>query len=168
MFVATTNKTSFCHSWFGASIRQPVTLSTSLILDANTDKLQDKYNLRLIGTMPLQASLVGEMPLQKHKLEIRHSDFVIPLPMPFGPISVLTQLLYSSTCTYTFLQTRKKRSHAYETYHLRGNPSTAAAAGAPSRDAAAVGASAGGAPSRRSGGRSPARLNLPPATVNKP
>jgi hypothetical protein len=48
----------------------------------------DKKRLRiifvgLIGSIPLQLSHFGEMPLQKHKLEICHSNFSIPLYMPF-------------------------------------------------------------------------------------
>jgi hypothetical protein len=37
----------------------------------------------LIGSMPLQFSHFGEMPLQKHNLEKCHYNFSIPLRMPF-------------------------------------------------------------------------------------
>jgi hypothetical protein len=34
----------------------------------------------LIGSMPLQLSYFGDMPLQKSNLEICHSNLLIPLP----------------------------------------------------------------------------------------
>jgi hypothetical protein len=43
----------------------------------------DENMLGLIGFMPLQLSLLGEMPLQKQDLEICHSNFLIVVPMPF-------------------------------------------------------------------------------------
>jgi hypothetical protein len=37
----------------------------------------------LIGSMPLQLSHIGEMPLQKSNLKKYHYNFFIPLMMPF-------------------------------------------------------------------------------------
>ena len=51
--------------------------------------------------MPLHNSPLGEMPLQKPNLEKCHYNSHIPLYMPFLPIPVDIQLLYSCTYTYT-------------------------------------------------------------------
>jgi hypothetical protein len=51
--------------------------------------------------MPLQLSLVGEMPLQKRKLEICHPNFFILLSMPFSSIPNHIQTLYSRMYPYT-------------------------------------------------------------------
>ena len=67
--------------------------------------------------MPLQLSLVGKMPLQKSKLEICHSNFLIPLTMPFSLIPDHINTLYCHTYAYTSARTRKKKSS-----HLRVIP----------------------------------------------
>ena len=66
--------------------------------------------------MPLQLSLVGKMPLQKSKLEICHSNFLIPLTMPFSLIPDHISTLYCHTYAYTSARTRKKKVHTYESY----------------------------------------------------
>jgi hypothetical protein len=44
----------------------------------------------LIGSMPLQLSHIGEMPLQKSNMEKCHYNFFIPLTMPFCSFKDIT------------------------------------------------------------------------------
>jgi hypothetical protein len=75
------------------------------------------FILGLIGSMPLQLSHFGKMPLQKHNLEKCHYNFSIPLRMPLWslPSNILCIILRTYTCTHVWTcetkQKKVKRCH---------------------------------------------------------
>jgi hypothetical protein len=57
----------------------------------------------LIGSMPLQLSWVGKMPLQKSKLEICHYNYLILLSMPFSLLNRITiQKIHVFQCVFQY------------------------------------------------------------------
>jgi hypothetical protein len=60
--------------------------------------------------MPLQFSPVGKMPLQKLDLEICHSNFFIPLLMPFSPFKrIRIQKIHVFQCVLQYLPNMRRR-----------------------------------------------------------
>lgn len=77
----------------------------------------------LIGSMPLQFSQVGDMPLQKLNLDICHYNFFVFLSMPFSPIPSHIHPLYVYAYIYVPVK-HQANSHTYihHTHHTASPP----------------------------------------------